>query len=62
MIKLKLLGACENCANFNPVLADDLILTNLAGDTIYHTVTCKHYHLCSHLAKYLEKEAKKNGE
>ena len=61
MIELKTLDVCENCLHFNPVLADDLVLTNLSCDTVFHTVTCENMERCKELVKHLRKEINKNG-
>ena len=61
MIKLNLLDVCDNCLLFQPKLADDLILTNLSGDTVFHTVTCANIDRCKLLLKNLRKVEEKNG-
>ena len=61
MIEFNLLDICENCRLFHPVLADDLILTNLSGDTVFHKVTCEHMNRCKVLLENLKKGGKKNG-
>lgn len=61
MIELNLLDVCENCLLFHPVLADDLILTNLSGDTVFHKVTCENIDRCKLLLKNLRKVEDKNG-
>ena len=61
MIELNVLDVCENCLNFCPVLADDFILTNLSGDTVFHKVTCESIDKCKVLLKHLRKETMKDG-
>ena len=61
MIELNILDACENCLLFRPVLADDFILTNLSGDTVFHKVTCENIDRCKVLLKHLRKETNKDG-
>ena len=60
MIELKVLDVCENCLLFHPVLADDIILTNLSGDIVFHKVTCENIDRCRLLEKHLRKAIKKN--
>ena len=61
MIELQVMDICENCLRFTPVLADDLILTTLSGDKVFHTVTCEDIDRCKVLLKHLRKETNKNG-
>lgn len=60
MIELNVLDVCENCLLFSPVLQDDLVLTNLSGDTVFHKVTCENIEKCKVLEKHLRKEIQKN--
>lgn len=61
MIELDVMQPCENCFNFNPVLADDYVLTNLANNKVYHRVVCEHNQMCRNMLKYLEECENKNG-
>lgn len=61
MIELDTLDVCENCLNFNPVLADGLVLTSLSGDTVFHKVTCENIDKCKMLLKQLRKAINEDG-
>lgn len=61
MIKLDVMGCCENCYNFNPVLANDYRLVNLAGGDVNHRVTCEHNDMCRNMLEYLRESEDENG-
>lgn len=60
MIQLDVMGCCENCGRFEPVLKSDMI-TTMNGNVIRHRISCELKEMCVNMLDYLRKEANKNG-